>query len=150
MSKGKLSKQYNLPCHCFQIFCMLPTSPQSAIAQSNHYAHCDHASISRFLRCRSIDECAETSMIIVDEIYQVLFDSMQSRWQALVFYHPFQLNPRQRSFPSNCVTGFDVEIDQEQGRDGREIIRRSIGHFEIQRLLASSDGGHGVGCWVAC
>ena len=89
-------------------------------------------------------------MIIVDKVDQIFFDRMQARWQALILYDSFELNARQRSFPSNCVTSFDVEIDQEESRDGRKIMRSRIWHLEIERPLASSNGGHGVGCWVAC
>ncbi len=65
-------------------------------------------------------------MILMDEVNQILLDSMQSRRQTLVFDHAFQFNSRERAVPPNCVAGFDVEVDEEERRDGREVCGREV------------------------
>lgn len=101
-------------CQLFQPLSMFPSPPKPSITQRHHNPNRYHPRVPRLLGGGRINECAEASMVIMNEIYQVLLDGMQSRWQTLVFYHTLELYSWQRPLPSNRIARLDVEIDEEE------------------------------------
>lgn len=100
---------------------MSPSSSKPTITQGHQNANSDHARIAcPLILCPGVDECAEASMsAVVDEVDEVVSDGMEARRETLVLDDAFKLEARDSLFPNNGVTGLDIEVNQEEGRDGR-------------------------------
>lgn len=109
-----------LGSHCLEPFRMSPGSAQSSIAERHEHADSDHARTAGFLvGGGGVDESAEAGVaVLVDKVDEVVGDGVQAGGQRLVLDDALQLEARYGLFPYDGVASLDVEVDQEQGRDG--------------------------------
>lgn len=85
-----------------QILCMFPALSESAVTEGDQSAHSNKAGIAMLLVGLSLDKGAHPSICAVDEVYKVLVDAMQSRWEGLVF-DSVQISARVGLLPSYGV-----------------------------------------------
>jgi hypothetical protein len=94
-----------------------------------------------------VDEGAEAGVAaIVNKVDQVVGNSVEARRQALVLDSALQLEARHGLLPDDGVAGLDIEVDQEQRRDGREVGQDGHGRLRQpyrERRLSATGGGHG-------
>jgi hypothetical protein len=134
--------------HLLQVFSMPPCSSKPPITQRNQNSHGNHTSMtSPFLFARLIDECAQASMrAIVNKVDKIVGDGMQTGRQRLILDETLEFELQDGLFPGNCVSGLDVEVNEEQRRNGRQIDRRGGrgGRRDGERRrLASASWSHG-------
>ncbi len=101
---------------------MFPCPAEASIAERNQDANCQHARIAGGgILDRRIDEGAQSRIAVIHEVYEVLRYGVQAGGQRLVLDDSLKLDARFRRLPRNGVTGFDIEIDEEECGDGRQI-----------------------------
>jgi hypothetical protein len=96
-----------------------------------------------------VDKSAEAGVgAIVDKVDQVVGYGVEARWQALVLDGALQPEARDGLLPDDGVAGLDVEVDQEEGRDGREVGQTGRGgrrQLDGEGRLPAAGGGHRTG-----
>lgn len=102
---------------------MPPGATQAAVTEGHQDADSNHARMSRLLLVTwSVDESAETRMLsLVHEVYQVIGDSVQTGWQALILDEALEFDSRSGLFPNNGIASFDIKVDEKEGGYGREL-----------------------------
>ena len=68
-----------------QLLGMNPTPPQLSIAQRHQSANSCEVGIAMLRICLCLFENTDASVMAMYEVYEILFDCVQSRRQALVF-----------------------------------------------------------------
>lgn len=97
-----------------------------------------------------VDEGAQASMSpLVDKVNQVVGDGVKAGGQTLVLNNAIEFQPGHCLFPYNGISSLDIEVDQKQGRYGRQVGKdsrgRRLGQSHGEGRLSPSVGGHG-GC----
>lgn len=102
---------------------MSPGAPKPTVTKRDEDAHSYHARIPRlFLLAGHIDESTQPSMCaLVDEVYEILADSMQSRGEGLVLDSSVKLDTVDGLLPNNRVAGFDIKVDEKKSGDGGQV-----------------------------
>src|SRR5690348_15180666 len=128
---------------------MPPRTSKAPIAKRYQHANSNHAGMaSLFLVAGRVDKGTKPRMpAIVDKVYQVVLDRVQARGQAAVLDKTLELDAGDRPLPGNRVACLDVEVDEEERRDGRQVREEGSGPgdgaAERQAGLGAADG-HGV------
>lgn len=111
--------------HGFQAFGVLPGAAQPSEAQGHQDADGKHAGIAQLaVVAGRIHEGAEAGMVPVYKVDQVFRHGVQARGERFVFHDALELETGSRGLPRDGVAGFDVKLDEEQGRDGRQLGQR--------------------------
>lgn len=124
---------------------MSPGATQTTVAQRDQDTDGDHPGMTSLLLVAGhVDEGAETGVAaIVDKVDEILTDGVQARGQRLVLDETLELNARGGLLPEDGVAGLDVEMDEEQGVDGRTVEGLVRRHADREGGLSSARGGHG-------
>jgi hypothetical protein len=129
---------------------MAPGPPETAEAQGHQDAHGNHAGMARLLFVGGdVDKGAEAGVgSIVDKVDEILGHGVEARRQALVFDGALELEAGSGTLPFNGVAGLDIEVDEEEGGDGRKVGKKAgrcsgLGELYGKGLLPTTDGRHG-------
>ena len=125
-----------------------PGPPEAAEAEGHQHADGNHARMARLLLVgRGVDKGAEAGVAgVVDKVDEVVGDGVQARRQALVLDGALELEARHGLLPDDGVAGLDVEVDQEEGRDGRQVGEgrgRELRQPDGEGRLPATGCGHG-------
>ena len=125
---------------------MPPRTAQPSIAQGHENANGNHAGVAGILLVAGlVDKGAQAGVgALVDKVDEVVGDGVQARGQGLVLDGAIELEARLGLLPDDGVAGLDVEVDEEEGGDGRDVGGGGArGQGNGQRGLSVTRGSHG-------